>query len=62
MQPERGIAVWALSVLEETVQGYLAHKKIINPLGLPQDPRHRLTVGSYGKEFSYSEVALYSPL
>ena len=28
------------------LQGYLAHKKTYLPLGLPQDPRHRPTVGS----------------
>ena len=28
------------------VQGYLAHKKTPNPLGPPEDPRQRPTVGS----------------
>ena len=28
------------------VQGYLAHKKTLTPLGPPLDPRHRPTVGS----------------
>ena len=28
------------------IQGYLAHKKTPTPLGPPQDPRHRPTVGS----------------
>jgi len=30
----------------ELVQGYLAHKKTPNPLGPPEGPRHRPTVGS----------------
>ena len=30
----------------EGVQGYLAHNKTPTPLGPPQDPRHRPTVGS----------------
>ena len=37
----------------KTVQGYLAHNKTPPPLGPPQGPRHRLTVGSYGGAFSY---------
>jgi hypothetical protein len=28
------------------VQGYLAHKKTSTPLGPPQDPRHRPSLGS----------------
>ena len=34
--------------LAQGLQGYLAHKKTPHPLGPPQDPRHRLTVGSCG--------------
>jgi len=36
------------------IQGYLAHKKTPTPLGPPQDPRHRPTVGSYGVAVSYT--------
>jgi len=35
------------------VHGFLAHKKIPIPPGLPQDPRHKPTVGSQGVLFSY---------
>ena len=35
------------------VQGYLAHKKILTPLGPPQDPTHRPTAGSKGGVVSY---------
>jgi len=35
------------------VEGYLAHEKSPTPLGHPQDPRHRSTVGSQGVAFSY---------
>ena len=39
--------------------GYLAHKKTHLPLGLPQDPRHRPTVGnSRLLRFLMSEVPL----
>ena len=38
---------------EESLQGYLAHKKMPTPLGPPYDPRHRPTVGSLGWRFSY---------
>ena len=31
---------------EEAVHGYFAHEKQPPPLGPPQDPRHRPTVGS----------------
>ena len=31
---------------EKDLQGYLADKKTPTPLGLPQDSRHRPTVGS----------------
>ena len=34
------------------LQGYLAHKKTPTPLGPPQDPCHRPTVGSHGGAFS----------
>ena len=37
----------------EAVYGNLVHKKPSNPLGPPQDPRHRPTVGSQGGAFSY---------
>ena len=37
-----------------TLQGYLAHKKTLNPLGPPKVPRHRATVGSYGGGGSYA--------
>jgi len=39
------------------VQGYLAHKKTPTPLGPPQDPRHRPTVGSQGGALSYERGA-----
>ena len=32
--------------VENSLQGYLAHKKTPTPLGPPKDPRHRPTVGS----------------
>ena len=35
------------------IQGYLAHKKLPPPPGLPQGPRHIRTVGSYGEAVSY---------
>ena len=35
------------------LQGYLAHKKQITPLGPPQGLRHSLTVGSLGGAVSY---------
>ena len=35
------------------IQGYLAHKKPPPPLGPPQGPMHRTTVGSYGGAVSY---------
>ena len=31
---------------EIELQGYLTHKKTLNPLGSPQDPRQRPTTGS----------------
>ena len=37
-----------LRVEMHLLQGYLAHKKHPTPLGPPQVPRHRATVGSYG--------------
>ena len=40
------------------IQGYLAHKKTPTPLGPPQDPRHRPTLGSYGGAFSCAVGAL----
>ena len=33
-------------VQADYLQGYLAHKKTPTPLRAPQDPWHRLTVGS----------------
>ena len=39
--------------LQAELQGYLAHKKLPTPLGLPQGPRHGPTVGSYGVAVSY---------
>jgi hypothetical protein len=36
------------------LQGYLAHKKRHSPLGPPQGPRHRPTVGSKGSAVSYA--------
>ena len=33
-------------MISDQIQGYLAHKKTPTPLGPPQDPRHRPTVGS----------------
>ena len=52
-----GNVAWKASVVGgnrslKNVQGYLAHKKTPTPLGPPQDPRHRPTVGSYGGVFS----------
>ena len=41
-----GLSIWG-------VQGYTAHKKQPPLLGIPKDPRHRATVGSYGEAFSY---------
>ena len=35
------------------LQGYLALKKTPTPLGTPQDPKQRPTVGYYGGAFSY---------
>ena len=35
------------------LQGYLAHKKTPTPLGSPEVPRHKATVGSYGGGLSY---------
>jgi hypothetical protein len=35
------------------LQVYLAHKKPRPPLGPPEGPRHRPTVGSYGQAFPY---------
>jgi len=37
----------------ELVHGFLAHKKPPPPLGSPQGPRQRPTVGSWGKAVSY---------
>jgi hypothetical protein len=39
------------------LQGYLAHKKTPIPLGLPQNPRHRPTVGSWGEVVFYERGA-----
>ena len=36
------------------VQGYLAHKKVLTPLGPPQEPRHSPTVVSEGGAVSYA--------
>ena len=45
--PDRTAVVRRGSVLGEVhIQGYLAHKKTLTPLGPPKDPRHRPTVGS----------------
>ena len=38
------------------IQGYLAHKKPPPPLGPPQGPRQRPSVGSYGVAFSDERV------
>ena len=35
------------------VQGYLAHKKLPTPLGLPKGPRHGPSVGSQAAAVSY---------
>ena len=35
------------------LQGYLAHGTTPTPLGPPEVPRHRTTVGSYGGGVSY---------
>ena len=45
---ERGTPVLRLQerLGRARVQGYLAHKETLTPLGPPQDPRHRPTVGS----------------
>ena len=50
-----GFEVYSLSV--ECVQGYLAHKKTLTPLGLPQGPRQRPTVGSYEEVVSFERGA-----
>ena len=36
-------------------QGYLAHEKMSNPLGIPKSPGHSPTVGSYGVAVSYKQ-------
>jgi len=47
-------------LLMSEVLGYLAHKKQSPPpVGPPQGPGYRLTVGSYGGLFLMSEVPLY---
>ena len=45
----------------QTLQGYLAHKKLRPPLGLPQGPRHSPTVGSYGGAISYERSTPVPP-
>jgi len=40
------------------VKGYLAHETTPTPLGPPQDPRHRPTVGSSGGASSYVRYPL----
>jgi len=49
--------------VHHAVQGYLAHTKPPPPLGPPEGPRHRPTVGSYGGGGSYERgtpVGAYS--
>ena len=45
------------------LQGYLAHKKPPPPLGPPEGPRHKPTVGCYGRAVSYERgtPASFSP-
>ena len=44
-----------------SLQGYLAHKKTLTPLGPPYDPTHRPTVGSYEGLFCYERGSLSIP-
>jgi hypothetical protein len=41
-----------------SVQGYLAHKKLPTPPGLPQGPRHSPTVGSKAAAVFYERSIL----
>ena len=41
-------------IKSDSVQGYLAHKKMPTPPGSPREPRHSPTVGSYGLAVSYA--------
>ena len=43
------------------LQGYLARKKTPKPLGPPQHPRHRATVGSQGGALSYERGTPVNP-
>ena len=49
----RTLPRWGACMRGGGVQGYLAHKKMPTLPEPPSDPRHRPTVGSLGRAFSY---------
>ena len=63
--PTPTLSPWECITCEckHAIQGYLARQKMPSPLGPPNDPRHRSTIGSQGCAFSYKrfcEVPLYT--
>ena len=56
MRPDGLAGRRGAGVLVSEIRGFLAHKTTPTHLGLPQDPRHRPTVGSQGGGGSYIAI------